>query len=264
MTYFINDIKKLYRNKIVLFALAVLLFCALYDPIFMTHRYEYAQNPFMWWMFMNMGTGSTVYNTLYWVFPVLLTGLVFFDERNSTIYGVLITKGNRVSYFVSKVMSVFLVSFVSLTCIFLLNLVLVYAFCPANVPIEDYLVPKEGSFALPLFQKGSFQMAVIYNLLHSLAMAALAVLSLCMHMVFKFKNKYIAILVPPLVMYVINFAAQTTGFMKYCLTILLQPVAASASTEILSMESLTLVFSGLLVAIILGFCLGVGRNRDVL
>lgn len=264
MSYFMNDIKKLYRNKFVLFALVLLLLCAIIDPIFMTSRYEVYQNPFMWWIFMNTGIGSTLYNTLYWVIPVLLTGLLFFDERNSAVYGVLITKRNRVSYFVSKIVSVFFVTFISLMCIFLLNLVLVYAFCPMDMPIEEYLVPKTGSFALPLFQKAPLLMAFVYNILHALAMAVLTVLYLCLHMVFKFKNKYIAILVPPLMMHVIDFALQATGYMEYSLTILIQPMAASASNEILGANNLIYVFVGLLAAIMIGFVIGIGRNRDVL
>ena len=46
----------------------------------------------MWWLFMNRTTGSTIFNTLYWLFPVLLTGLVFFDESKTAIYGIIITK----------------------------------------------------------------------------------------------------------------------------------------------------------------------------
>ena len=80
----------------------------------------------MWWLFMNRTTGSTIFNTLYWLFPVLLTGLVFFDESKTAIYGIIITKKKRWVYFCSKALSVFFVSFVSTLFLFLINLFLVY------------------------------------------------------------------------------------------------------------------------------------------
>ena len=264
MSFFINDIKKLCGNRLFLFALAVLLFCAVYDPLFMAHRYEMYQNPFMWWMFMNMGTGSTIYNTLYWVFPVLLTGMVLYDEKNSAIYGIMLTKGKRAAYFLSKLCSVMLVTFLCITGIFLLNLVLVYVFCSVSSPIEEYLVPKAGSFARPLFENSPFLMAFIYNILHASAMTLLTALYVCIQMVFKFKNKYIALLVPPLLMHALDFALQVTGLMEYSLTILIQPVAASASTELLRFDNLIFVYGGMLAAIMIGLVVGIGRNRDVL
>ena len=76
----------------------------------------------MWWLFMNRTTGSTIFNTLYWLFPVLLTGLVFFDESKTAIYGIIITKKKRCVYLCSKALSVFFVSFVSTLFLFLFNL----------------------------------------------------------------------------------------------------------------------------------------------
>lgn len=183
MSYLFTDIKKLYRNKLVILALAILLIVAVIDPI--TMRQEYAQfgNPFMWWLFMNRGAGSTVFNALRWLFPVLLTGLVFFDERKTAIYGILITKKKRSTYFVSKVASLFIVTFVSMLCLFLLNLLLVYIACPSTMAIAEYLIPKAETFAAYFFSKSPLYMALFYNVLYALAMALLAVLYLGIHMI---------------------------------------------------------------------------------
>lgn len=264
MSFFINDLKKICRNRIFLLTIALLFVCAVIDPIFMTRRYEVYENPYYWWMFMNNGTGSSVFNTLYWILPALLTGLVFFDERNSAIYGVMITKGKRSSYFVSKMLSLFFVTLVSLLSIFLLNLFLTYSLCPTSVPIDDFLIPKADSFAYPLFQKSPLIMAVVYNVLHALALAVLAVLYLCLQMVLKIKNKYLAILIPSLLMYAVNYALQITGGFQYSLTMLLQPMAASASTATLNRSCLMLVFGCLSMASMICFVVGARRNRDVL
>ena len=108
MSYLFMDIKKLYRNKLVILALAILLIISVIDPLTMRREYIQFGNPFMWWLFMNRGAGSTIFNALRWLFPALLTGLVFFDERRTAIYGILITKKKRSIYFASKVVSVFL------------------------------------------------------------------------------------------------------------------------------------------------------------
>lgn len=260
----ITDIKKLCRNRMFLMVLAILLFCAIYDPIFMSHTaYKDYQNPFMWWMFMKTGA-STFYYSMFWILPALFTGLIYFEERNSALYGVLISKGNRISYFFSKIVTVFCVTFVCAICIFGLNLLLVYGFCPNNEPIMDYLVPNVGGFAFSLFQISPFIMALIFNVLHALTMALLATLYLCIHMVFKFKNKYLAILVPILLMNVIDYAMHTTGHMEYSLTILIQPMASMALTKILKTEQLVSVYVSMFLLIIIGFMVGIRRNRDIL
>ena len=264
MSYLFMDIKKLYRNKLVILALAILLVVTVIDPI--TMRQEYAQfgNPFMWWLFMNRGAGSTIFNALRWLFPVLLTGLVFFDERRTAIYGILITKKKRSTYFVSKVMSVFLVTFVSLLFLFLLNLLLVYIACPSTMAIEEYLIPKAGTFAAYFFSKSPLCMALFYNVLHALAMALLAVLYLDIHMIMKSKNKYLAFIFPPLLMYALDYVTQIAIGDEYSLTYILQPVAASAGTAIVSSSNLIVIFATLVLMDIVCFSVGSERNRDVI
>lgn len=264
MSYFANDIKKLYTNRLVLLALSMLLVIAVIDPIFMRQNYEIAPNPFMWWLFMNRGIGSTIFNSLRWLFPALLTGLVFFDERRSSIHGILITKGSRTAYWFSKILSVFLVSFISLAIIFLLNLILVYMVCPATAPISDYLIPKAGSLAHFLYQKNPLIMAITYNILHAFAMAVLSVFYVCLQMVFKSKNRYIAILLPPLLMYAADFAVQLLLGVQYSLTVLLQPVAASALSVTLSSNYFILAFGSLIIVSTICFFVGCRTGRDVL
>jgi hypothetical protein len=263
MAYLFTDIKKLYRNKLVILALIILLIISVIDPL--TMRQEYAQfgNPFMWWLFMNRGTGSTIFNALRWLFPVLLTGLVFFDERKTAIYGVLITKKKRSTYFVSKIVSVFIVTFVSLLCLFLFNLLLVYIACPSTTAIEEYLIPKAETFAAYFFSKSPLCMALFYNVLHALAMALLAVLYLDIHMIMKPKNKYLAFILPPLLMYALNYVTQIAIGAEYSLTYILQPVAASAGSIIVSSRNLIIVFSTLILIDLVCFFVGIERNRDI-
>ena len=262
MSYLFVDIKKLCRNRLVILALAILLIAAVIDPIAMRQEYAQFGNPFMWWLFMNRGAGSTIFNTLRWLFPVLLTGLVFFDERKTAIYGILITKKTRSTYFAAKAVSVFLVTFVSLLFLFLLNLLLVYLVCPSTMEIEEYLIPKAGTYAAYFFTKGPLCMALFYNVLHALSMALLAVLYLGIHMILKPKYKYLALILPPLLMYALNYVTQIAIGAEYSLTYILQPVAASAGSTIVSGSNLIVVFAVLILLDIVCFFIGIGRNRD--
>lgn len=263
MAYLLTDIKKLYQNKLVILTLAILLIVVIIDPLTMRQEYALFGNPFMWWLFMNRGVGSTIFNTLHWVFPVLLTGLVFFDERKTAIYGVLITKKKRSTYFMSKIVSVFIVTFISLLCLFLLNLLLVYITCPSTMEIEEYLIPKAETFAAYFFSKSPLCMALFYNVLHALSMALLSVLYLSIHMMMKSKYKYLAFILPPLLMHVLNYVTQIVIGVEYSLTYIIQPVAASAGSTIVGSSNLIAVFTTLILIDIVCFFIGSERNRDI-
>lgn len=263
MQYFFSDMKKMYKNWLVLIAILFIFAVSIADPILMRRSYEYAPNPYNWWLFMNTGRGCIVYNTLFWFIPSLFTGLLAFSERTTSIYGILLTKEKRSTYYRNKSLTAFIVPFVTCLAFFSLNLGLVYMTCPTVDPIEDYLVPRIGSFAYPLFMDSPIIMAMVYILLHTLSIAILTVLYLNIQLAFKIKNKYIALILPALIMYVVNFALQILGYFKYSLTYLIQPVAASASTEILDSGSLLLVLCAYIAAAILCYVIGKLRNRDV-
>lgn len=257
------DIKKLYKSKLVLTALILLLVMAVIDPLTMHQTYRKMGNPFMWWMFMCRGNGGTIYHRLFWIFPTLLTGAVFVDERSTAVCGILLTKQSRSRYFFSKAWSAFAVALFSSLGFFLLNLGLVYLVCPTNMEISDYLIPKEGSLAAWLYAKSPLMMAVAYNLMGALAMALLTVLYQQIQMILRLKNKYVALIAPVLLLHVLDYIVELSS-MGYSLEILLQPVAASALTMILSSKYFIQVFGTLVLADIVLYPIAVRRNRDIL
>ena len=107
-------------------------------------------------------------------------------------------------------------------------------------------------------------MALFYNVLHALAMALLAVLYLGIHMIMKPKNKYLAFILPPLLMYALDYVTQIAIGAEYSLTYILQPVAASAGTAIVSSSNLIVVFAVLALLDMVCFFVGSERNRDVI
>ena len=107
-------------------------------------------------------------------------------------------------------------------------------------------------------------MAIVYNILHAFTLAVLSVLYQCLHMVLNIKNKYLAMLIPPMLVYVIDLMIQGTGNFEFSITILLQPMAASASSAVLSSTNMISVLSSLVFVTVCCFMIGTGRNRDVL
>lgn len=257
------DVKKLYRSRLVLLALIILLVIAVIDPITMQSHFAYQSNPFMWWLFMNRTTGSTIFNTLYWLFPVLLTGLVFFDESKTAIYGIIITKKKRWVYFCSKALSVFFVSFVSTLFLFLLNLFLVYVTCPSSMELSETMIPHMGTFSALLFQKSPLYEAVTYVILHAFALSLLTVLYLAIQMIVKAKNKYMAFILPPIIMYVLDYLTQTAA-QTYSVTMALQPMVARATSFVITIENIAIIFGALLAIDIVCLFIGNRRNRDVI
>lgn len=184
---------------------------------------------------MNRTTGSTIFNTLYWLFPVLLTGLVFFDESKTAIYGIIITKKKRCVYLCSKALSVFFVSFVSTLFLFLLNLFLVYVTCPSSMELSETMIPHTGTFSALLFQKSPLYEAVTYVILHAFALSLLTVLYLAIQMIVKAKNKYMAFILPPIIMYVLDYLTQTAA-QTYSVTMALQPMVARATSFVITID----------------------------
>lgn len=212
---------------------------------------------------MNRTTGSTIFNTLYWLFPVLLTGLVFFDESKTAIYGIIITKKKRCVYLCSKALSVFFVSFVSTLLLFLLNLFLVYVTCPLSMELSETMIPHRGTFSALLFQKSPLYEAVTYVILHALALSLLTVLYLAIQMIVKAKNKYMAFILPPIIMYVLDYLTQTAA-QTYSVTMALQPMVARATSFVITIEGIAIIFGALLAIDIVCLFIGNRRNRDVI
>ena len=82
-----------------------------------------------------------------------------------------------------------------------------------------------------------------------------------MHMIIKPKNKYLALILPPLIMYLFDYVTQLMAI-RYSIAIILQPVVASATSFMITGKNFIITF-GVLVAIVI-VCLFIGseRNRD--
>ena len=218
MSYFISDIKKLYKSRMVQLTLLLIGIVAVTDPLFVRFVYgkqpgffeQVGTNPFQFWLLMNSsGWGHTVYRTLLFVFPVLSTGLLFFYERQSSVCELLMSRKSHIQYLVSKIVSVFVTTFLNFSLILGLNLVVTNFCFSTTAPLTEqyyYLIPKAGSFAEVFYQISPLVMEIAYVVLNVLALALLSVLVLGIQMIFQFPNHYVAFLTPFVILYALNYA----------------------------------------------------------
>lgn len=276
MNYFFIEIKKLYKNKIVFITLSVMLFIAFLNPVFQklsSIRYQHSSanqygGAFSYWILQpNSLIGHTVYFAMFLVLPVLLTGLVYHSENNSSFLTLSMTKISRKKYFITKELSLLLVTFFNVFIFLTLNLLVTAIFFPANTSQADAVIqyePKMGSFAYIFFQKSPITMAVIYNFLNSFVISLLSVIALNIQMILKFINSFLAFLIPTLLFQIVSFASTIILPAKYQLNYIVQPVAASVGSEIVTSSDLIIILSIYLIIAFLLFVIGYKRNEDII
>lgn len=277
MNYFLSDLKKIYKNNIIRMLFIFLLTIMILDPISVyLNEFRYpgfferiGKNPFQFWLLMNSaGWGFVIYSTLFWVFPVLATGLIFYNEKNSSMFTLLASRDKKIKYLIAKVCATFVFSLTFFLLILSINLIITYTVFPAGANLTDYynnLIPKQGTFVYGIFQNNPFLMAIAYTILNSLVIAIFSVFTLGIHMIFHFKNHYIAIVVPIIVLYAVTFVFDSTvNLFQYNIRMIVQPRATSALTAIISGRNVmtTLAFWGLIDIILVA--VGFVRNRDIL
>lgn len=274
MIYFKTDIKKLFQNKIVQILFFVLLAVMILDPLFV--YWESAKeplmlsgigrNPYNFVILMNSADiGGQVYNTLFYIFPVLITGRIYYCEQSTSVCNLLIARKNRRGYIAAKLASAFLFVFLFFLILLLINIAVTYTVFPSDEAILEQYIPREGSLAYEWFRYDPMMMMAAYALFNALAIAVFAVFSLELQMIVKFSNQYLAMIVPVVCIYAVMFILDScVPFMKYDLNIVIQPATAYAITEIIKGKSYVIAF-GIWLVIDLVMCGIAGvRNRDLL
>ncbi|WP_025681598.1 hypothetical protein [Paenibacillus massiliensis] len=257
MSYFKIDIKRLITSNKMKVIITLLLAIAIIDPITVSmHFSKYldsaeriGQNPFQFWMLMNsVSWGNNVYNIGFWILAVLLTGLIYYEDYNTSMYMYQITRKSKNQYLISKLISTWLFSFVLMLLVLEVNLVVTYTLFPDTRAMTEYyygLVPSKGSFVYGAFLIHPVYMAQIYTFLNAFAMSIFVVFSLCVHMLFKFSNRYVALLIPVIILYAISFIFDSyPSLFAYNIRMILQPRAVSALSTIITWEDVIVAVGG--------------------
>lgn len=135
MSYVLADIKKLYRSSIIRWMLIILLFVMIADPIsvyIINGKYDkffevIGSNPFQFWLLINSASwGNNLFYTIFWVLPILSTGLIFYNEQQSSMRLLLVIRGNGLKYYLAKIFSIFIVTFLNFFVLLIINIGITY------------------------------------------------------------------------------------------------------------------------------------------
>ena len=270
---------KLYRTRIICIMILFLVAIAVLAPISTyldSIQYGYFEiagsNPFQYWLLnYSSGWGCPLYLRLFFIFPILATGLLYFSESVSSVRNIVVSKMGRCTYFSTKILSVFISTFLIFLFFFLLNSLVTHICFQGEDITEEYknIVPLRGSFAYSFYQISPLAMEIMYGFINSLAQAILSVIALCIQLIGKFRNKYAAFIIPFFVMYLIDYITQIVAVSQLkrpflCLTGIIQPSMCWSLTSAPSVSDLLFVFGVLFTLMICLVIVGVFRNGDLI
>lgn len=275
--YFVSDIKKMLTNRIVQILFIILLIVMVFDPVsvmFYAHRYpsfyeNIGANPFQFWLLMNSASwGNQAYTVLFWVFPVLVTGMIYYTEQKTSMGKFLMIRKSNRAYMTSKIFSTFLFAFAFFMVLLSINLAVTFTLFSADAPItEQYqqLVPNNGTLASVLYQVSPLFMAIVYTFFNALTISIFSVFALAIQMIAKFKNQYIAIVVPVIVLYTITFIFDSVAILlPYDMRLIIQPRSANAISGLVTGQHVLLTFGVWMLIDVVLVVIGFIRNRDTL
>ncbi|MDE7390319.1 MAG: hypothetical protein K2M82_05190 [Lachnospiraceae bacterium] len=278
MSYLKSDIKKLYKSKLVKYFLiigtAVMVLSAVFSYV-ESIRYSRGMScmgmqPYMYWILMPAsGIGNTVYFAVFWVLPVVATGLVFFDEQNSSMLSYLTVRGKRYKYYWSKAISLFIVAFVNIFGMFLINIFLTNILFDSSSPRTEqfsYIIPGERTFAYPLFEKNPIYVMLLYAFLNSLAIALMSLAVFAVHAIIKLKNRYIALVVPAVLIYLAQYLSEWMhrDNLNMNLGIIIQPMGVSALLNPITTDNVLLAYGTLAYIVAILLFAGFLREREIM
>ena len=270
MSYFISDIKKMYKSRLVQLQLVILMVLMLWsalDPLRTAIKFpQYCMPPFCSWFLIAHDAANQTFLALYWVFPLLSTGMLFFYEERSSVKDLLVIRKGWRSYYLSKTAVTFVTTFVNFFVAFTVNFLLVYAVLSRFISLENEFLPnyfpKEGMFSYPVFEHSRIAYIFFYSFLNSLAMALYALLVFAFHAIVKLKNQYVVMVSSVLGLYVLHYlnALNTSNVMN--LDVILQPLSASALTSIIETEDVISIFRLFILIVLTLIVVGYLRNRE--
>lgn len=139
MNYFKIDLMRLLTSRQVIAVVILLLAIAIIDPITVSLHFSkdidsaktIGQNPFQFWMLMNsVSWGNNLNNMMFWILAALLTGLVYYQDKQTSMYMYQIIRKDKKTYLLSKFLSTGLLSFGFVLVILEMNILMTYMLFP--------------------------------------------------------------------------------------------------------------------------------------
>lgn len=280
LSYFTTDLNQIYSNKITKLMLLLLLVVMIADPFSVYVQYgqklefieSIGQNGFQFWLLMNSRSwGFSIYHSLFMMLPVLSTALLFYDEKKSSMYELLITRKSKRKFYLSKIISTFFATFVNFFVLFSINIVVTNIFFPFNAPTTEHFIhyiPKTNIFSYPFFNYSPISMVFLFVFLNAFTIALLSLIALSFQMIIKIKNKYVAILGSFVSLYLISYLMSillvNTDLDSYNFKMIIQPMTGAVKTNPITGSNVLIAYLGLSITGLLLLVAGYMRNRDSL
>ena len=127
------------------------------------------------------------------------------------------------------------------------------------------IVPLECTFSFVFYTHGQLVFAVFYAVLNSLTIALFSMLCVTINFIYRFKNMYLATIVPSLLLYAITFIFDSSQeLVQYNIRTIIQPRAVSALDSIISSENVIITLSVWSI-LILGYTVyGIYKYKDLI
>ena len=217
-----------------------------------------------------MGIGNRIYMNLFWWLPVISTGLVFYSEQNSSVLELSVIRGNWRRYYFSKILSLFLFTFISFFILFIVNILVTYIVFDTNAPKTgqyEWYIPKEGTFAYPFYKANPVYMCILYSFINALAIALMSILMFFFQAVIKLKTKYIALLVPAVVLYAVQYTI--SWFMgdndhAHLLTIVQPLIAGPVTNTITTLSDVISTYTIIAIIDFVFILIGYFREKELI
>lgn len=180
---------------------------------------------------------------------------------------LLVCRKSKWRYFLSKISCSFLFPFILFLSLFFANILVSYAFFPADGHFPEYFIyqiPKTGSFAYALFSLNPIIHVIFFALINSLTIGLFSLFVTLLQMIYNFRNKFSALIIPTIFLYLISFIFDHIPILiKYNLHIIIQPAAHWAMSIIYSWSNLMISITIWITIDVILIFLALIQNKDV-
>lgn len=272
ITFYLKyDIKQLFKRNTTKYFYILLITITILDTIYTYYtESKFFQNTsemsVNWYVFLE--NGASIVRTFYFLFiPILAVlpfGLQYYYEKSSKYREYLIIRGSKESYYLSKFIISFMVGFFTIFIPLIVNYIIVHIIYPNTCILGGiFLNPDSGAFLESIFYNNVNLYQFIYIIINSLVSGILSLLSLSLCMIFYYKNQFLVIAVP-FIMVTIQSVVLFFFNIHYDIMNIIQPATRYALVDPITSNNVIITLLLWFMLVIILFFIGYRKERDIL
>lgn len=271
MAYFKYDLTQLFSRNTTRYLYVFLFSLIILDTIFTYFSQvklfqNTAEMSADWYVFLE--NGASIFRTFYFltlpILAILPFGSQHYYEKNSKYRELLIIRGSRSTYYLSKCITNFIIGFLTIFITLILNYIIVYIIYPNNFIIGGlFLEPDKGAFLEKIFFENTMLYHFIYIVINALVGGIFSLLAFSLSMVFSYKNKFLVIAVP-FILFTIQSVILFFFNVHYDIMHIIQPLTRYGLIEPITNTNVITTFSLWFIFIIIILIFGYKKEGDLL